>query len=478
MILFDLSLFDPVLHSYDKNDPFLKFKLNCCSQESKYTFDLLNLKLKYDKVSSIVVSNNKLFENQLEQESIKTKKHHKFVIRNFWQKLINKYWQETIFISSSNSLLENYTNRLKTSGLSVYEGSDYKNFLLKFSKDLLDRKVQLSPTKNDDKNISTGINKNNVYIKYKWLKSWNPSIFLLKRNSSQVYSNFPVNNNSKSFPLFILINSKKQIVLAESSDQLSGRQMLLKFYYRLTKKGLNSKKLYTGLFFTNLEDALEYKHYINNKYCKSTRNSLVTLVPTTINFYYELLKNYNCDIEFRLVPDLKEISDLLYKYRKFRNLSFDSQQNYSFNYFQGQPLYFIKPRSLKIDRSIGQLNSLHSLSKNGKVQYETVFLNYETAFNAWQKYRNKRYNYYLPIEPQLHVFNLETFVTTSNYITKYDKFIFIPSIKTYNFAKKYICNNLEDSNSPIKSLKNYSFYLKSLFYRILWSLTTRQPISW
>ena len=475
MILFDLSLFDLLLHGYDKNDILLKSNLG--TEDTKKVANLFCSTLRFNKLNPVFVSSSKLSVNQVSKELIDSGLTRSLVNRNFWQKLINKYWQETIFISSSNSMLDNYTSKLRSSGFSIYQGSDYKYFLKEFSKDLLTKNIEIK-TKCNGKDISQLIDTNNTYIKYKWLKSFYPNLSFLKHRKSKIVNNVIINEDSKSFPLFILINNKRQIVLAESTECLRNRHILLKLRRVIAKNNVNNKKLYTGLFFTNVDDANEYLNYINSKYSKSTRNLTVRLVPTTINLYYQLLRQSNSDIEFRLIPDLKEISELLYKYRKNKNLLFDSNQNYGFNYFQGQPLYLLKPYNLKIDSHMSYSQYLYAFSKDNKVKYETIFLNYETALNAWNKYRNKLKNCNLPAKPQLYVLNLETFLTKSNYINKSNKFIFIPSVKTYRFAKKYIISNLDDNKSISKTLRHYSFNLKSLCYRVFWSLTTRQPIIW
>nr|YP_009391611.1 hypothetical protein [Laurenciella marilzae]ARW59755.1 hypothetical protein [Laurenciella marilzae] len=479
MILFDLSLFDLLLYGNHKNVPFLGFKLG--TENTRNDSNMFSSRRNHDELNPIFASSNMPLVSCSRKEFANSREKYRLIKRNFWQKLVNKYWQETIFISSSNPVLENYTSRLRTSGLSVYQGSDYKNFLRELSKNLLYRNIQIYSSAHKDRGISKFISKNNVYVKYKWLKLLNPGAFTLKNNKNKLATNFLINRNSKSFPLFVLINNKKQIVLAESSEYTQNRHTILEFYHRITSSRLNNKKLYTGLFFTNLDDATEYLNYINYKYSRSTRNLSIKLVPTTINLYYQLLEKSGNQIEFRLIPDLKEVSQLLYKYKKYKNLSFDSDQHYGSNYFQGQPLYFFKHYNLEIERttnSPSHFRYLYALSKNHKVQYETAFLNYDTAFNAWQKYRKKIKKYNLPLKPQLSVLNLESFLIRSDYTNKNNKIIFIPSVKTYSFAKKYIMSNLDDSRGLIQLLINSAFNFKSVFYRVLWSLTTRQPIVW
>nr|ARW63693.1 hypothetical protein [Chondria sp. (in: red algae)] len=475
MILFNLSFYNPILHSFDKNDLCTRLQFT----KSVYIYIVRNNfnlnKSKYNKSSCFVSSNNNILVNQLTFKSASKNSKAKIIKRNFWQKLVNKYWQETIFISSSNSLLNNYTNKLKSTGLSVYEGSDYKNFLLQFSKDLLDRKIHFNFKNLNNGKIFEAVNKNNVYIKYKWLKFFNPNTMLMQYSSNEVNTYKYTDSFNYSLPLFTLVNSNKQIILAESSDELSNRQVLLKFYHKLTNKGLYNKKLYTGLFFINPEDATEYQNYIINKYSKSTRNIQVKLVVTTLNFYNKILSKSSNATEFRLIPDLQEVGNLLFKYRKYKNLEFDLTQKYGHNYFQGQPIYIIK--SLKTSNNLDNIKYSYSYygHNNQKTQYNPIFLNHETAVNAWQTYKKSLNAYYLPIKPSLYVSNLETFINTSNYIKNQDRFIFLPSLDTFQFIKRYLQNGFKNSNNILKVLRENSLNLKSLCYRTLWSLTTRQP---
>ena len=473
-----MILFDLVLHSNYKNYPFLKLKLNCGNATITKTASLSNLSFRSGKFTPIFLSVNIPFVSQSMEELTKTKQGYQLVNRNFWQKLINKYWQETIFISASNSMLENYTNKLKASGLSTYDGNNYKNFLKQFSNDLLHRKIQVSSDRYDQKNILKSMYKNNIYVKYKWFKSLNFSIFFLRSNRYKLINKFLTGEHNKTFPLFILINDKKQIVLSESSEQLNHRQMMLKFYQKVAYRILDNKSSYIGLFFTNLDDAIEYSNYISSKYSKSTRNIDIKIVPTTIQLYYEFLCKNNFDIEFRLVPDLKEISKLVYQYKSYKNVAFDSNQKYGSNYFQGQPIYFIKSYNLYKHNNTNSFNDVYAFSTSDQLQYETVFFNYETALNTWKMYKNKSSKYYLPSKPSVYVSNLETFLTTSDYRKKNTNLVFIPSAKNYSFTKKYIQNNLENDKKLVNLLKHYNCQLKSLFYRILWSLTTRQPVNW
>ena len=468
MVLFNFSFYNPnsfLSHHYNLH---AKLKLTRSIHKVKRNYSLSY----YGKSNCVLAIRSNSFASQLSSELSHRSTKPQVKKRNFWQMLINKYWQETIFISSSNSSLESYTNKLKSTGLSIYDGNDYKSFLVQFSRDLLDRKINLSLMNGK---VSGVLNRDNVYVKYKWLKSYHPNNFFVKYKSYKTPNNKYTKAIDNSLPVFVLINKKKQLILAESSEQLSNRRIFIKAYHRITKKALSNKKLYVGLFFVNPEDALEYQNYLVSKYMKSTRSGEIKVVATTLSFYTKMLSKSTVVTEFRLIPDLQEVGNLVYKYRKYRNLRFDNLQRYGHNYFQGQPIYIIQP--IQTNKQLHDIKYMYLFEdiKKRTIKYNAIFLNHNTAINAWQSYR-KSLNYNsLPLVPKIRVSNLEAFIKTSDYMTNKDQFIFLPSVETFNFIKAYLHNSVTNTSTVWQILKDNTLNMKSLCYRALWSLTTRQP---
>nr|QCI05773.1 hypothetical protein [Dasysiphonia japonica] len=421
---------------------------------------------------------------------------HKFISRNFWTEFINQYWQETIFISPANSSLEHYINKLKNNGLLVYKGSNYKNFLIDFSKDLMNGKIEVLLNENivnktQSVNFSFDIKNQKIYIKYIWRKGFYWYI-------NHLFSKYLLNNNIKrektftlnlknilpnSLPIFTITNQYNQLIMAESADQI----FLKKDFFQLFDywcnifllKNNSLKKIYTGLLFINPEDALEYKDYITYKYTKFNNTSYLKCFIGKANLYSKLFYSSIYNKEFRLIPDLTEVGNLIYKYQYQSNLTFDKNQKYGKNYFQGQPIYIIKPILVKnINTNAKEnLEYLYKIQKNSKlISYKAVFLNYQTALIAWQKFKNDYPYYKLPKKPYICVSNLESFLKFHSFDSNNSDFIFIPSPKTYLFIKKY--KQLNKSNHLHNLFINKSLYLKSFFEKVLWSLTSRQPIYW
>nr|YP_009395758.1 hypothetical protein [Herposiphonia versicolor]ARW64738.1 hypothetical protein [Herposiphonia versicolor] len=404
--------------------------------------------------------------------------------RNFWQKLINKYIKETIFISSANSLSNSYSSKLKSLNLSVYKGNEYKKFLHSFNKDLVRGKINVDLNNLKTFTFTFPGQKRYIYLKYNWLKLLNfqnISFFNYKQKMFNPFIDNLLYFFNSALPLFIVINDNKEIIVSESAQQLSKGGTFFDSFNYFAKKYNSNKKLYTGLLFINPQDALEYKNYIELKYSESTRKTKIQVVPANIHLYHKLMILQNNSIEFRLVPDLKEISSLIYEYKKYNNISFNKNQKYGRSFFQGQPLYIIKPFNVKRHnhKDILRLKSLPISKKDDTdLKYQPVFLHYNTLLSVWNKFKNENPDYQLPYEPKVSIFNLESFIKDESDKKNYNNIIFLPSYKTYDFIKNYFKENFRHQKDMQYWIFNRGLVLKTLLMRVFWSLTSRQPINW
>nr|YP_009393892.1 hypothetical protein [Polysiphonia sertularioides]ARW62454.1 hypothetical protein [Polysiphonia sertularioides] len=395
--------------------------------------------------------------------------YHKIVYRSLWQKFLNTYLQEKLFLSSSNDTSAKYINKLKTMGLSVYSTSQYRKFLHKFNKNLVQNSLKVTSKNSlDFTNNSSDIN-NNLYLEYNWLKIFRPNLNnaffpLLTRSVS-----LPTNN---SLPLFILVNDNNEVVMSESTNLLSSPRHLNNRFFSIQSK----RCFYTCLVFINHADALEYRDYINYQNINSSRRLNVKIVPTNMSLYNKLISDGKGAVDFRLIPDLKEISNLLHTYSKYHNVSFSTNQYYGNNFFQGQPLY-----QIRLNKKVKKFsnNSFCFLRKNKEYNYSNVlFLNYDTAIHAWNKLLKDNPKFGLPKNPQISVSNLELFIYNKKTEVDFQYFMFLPSLENYKFIKKYLFFNLSRYSNISYWIQHNSSYLKTVFYRVFWSLTSRQPSSW
>nr|YP_010903043.1 hypothetical protein P4C74_pgp136 [Hypnea pseudomusciformis]WCH55097.1 hypothetical protein [Hypnea pseudomusciformis]WCH56690.1 hypothetical protein [Hypnea pseudomusciformis] len=426
-------------------------------------------------------------------ENIKSLANKKLISRNFMIKLLNIYWQETIFVSKSNSLSNTYSNQLKSDGLAIYK-NQYKKFLSDFSKALSLGRIEVAFNK-----YKKSDQINNLFnddIKYIWKKGFNGLItqnflhLLFEYNQIRIFNNQKLkllnNLQLKYFPIFTIVNNSSQIIISEPSDELIYNKNFLDklyqwYFYRFSMNNKN-KPVYQGLFFINPNDALEYKQYIKYKHKSINKQPNLSILPCNLSFYYQVFYKLSLKIQFYLIPDLKELGKLINIYQHKNNVSFHRKQKYSLSSFQGQPIYVIQPLIVKNKKTKQTESIKYSYYFNKKLDKKIndyIFLNYNVALFAWKKFIKDNMHYNLPSQPPVIVYNLEDFINHNS--NKYDNntylknCIFIPSKESFDFLK---------SNLFLKSQKttyeNFTYNLmtiKTIINRIIWSLTSKQPVN-
>nr|WDZ67902.1 hypothetical protein [Gracilaria vermiculophylla] len=411
------------------------------------------------------------------------------VRRPFIGKLINKYWQEKIFLSIPSVDSEKYINQLKSEGILVCK-NEQKKFLLDFSKSLLSGRIETSL------NFSNTNSKKSPYLSYIWKKGFNFAIpkkitfplfhdKTLSLNKEQV--NFLRQLDNQPVPLFLVVNHFNQMILADSTETIVSNSNILdqlyRWYYNKFLLNEQNRPIYYGLFFINPMDAKEYMKYISRQHKFSSGNDKFNLFLSPLSIYYKFTRINLSNVQFRIIPDLEEISRLLYRYRYYRNLKFYKYQKYGKSFFQGQPIYIIEPFSA-YDKKNGKVKLLNyyygdkfNLNHSNK-EFSAIFTNYVTLLKAWKKFKQKHVEYNIPSKPKVLIYNLEDFIKKNEYNSniKDKNILLIPSQTSYQFIKHYQFVNKDNRLKRIFSNKFLS--LKILSQRIIWSLTTRQPINW
>lgn len=468
---------------------FLTFQKNQC-------MSFLLPQKSYFKNSDIFIkkrsiNNNPILftsKNEYSQKKLDLSDQHipfsQIVFPNIWQRFVNRYLQETVFLSPTNKFTSNYINKLKMMGLSIYDVNQNRNFLHKFSKNLISGEIDIQLKNGNTSTIYNSKHENYNYLHYVWLKLLNFKLLrfmTLKQNLISIFNKYGFSLVNSSLPLFIVINNHNEIIMSESTDYLSNVQRVHTIYNSLFSRFFsisNNKSSYTCLLFVNHDDAIEYKNYINYKNANSTRALALEVVPSSLSLYNKLKFLYSNKIDFRLIPDLKEVSNLLYKYSKYKNVSFNPKQYYSYNFFQGQPLYQMNLNNI-YNKLEPKIKNLHLIQSNTEyTSNNTFFLNYSTIINTWQKVIEENSDINLPKSPQIIVSNLEVFLKDQQHQKSFSNVIFLPSVENYIFIKKYLIRNLESQSNFRCWLNNQGFYVKTLCHRIFWSLTSRQPNNW
>jgi len=260
-------------------------------------------------------------------------------------------------------------------------------------------------------------------------------------------------------PLFTVSNKLGQMVISELPQEFKSKQKIISY----VSDERNTQYLYHGWFFINHKDAEEYMAHISQVY--GLKKNSLKIFTCNISTLYKIMSKFNHKIEFRLIPDLQEISKLIKQYRYLKNISFDSKQQYSKKSFNGQPIYIFNQEDA---------DSYDYISKNNKKDtYNLAFTNYHTAISAWNKLNYKLLNKQKSNTPSLIVYNLEDFVSNNfNYKSK-NKLLLVPSEESYTFTKKYqLRRNLD---IVYNTISNRMSSLELWSKRILWSLTSRQP---
>ncbi|MGH0883564.1 hypothetical protein, partial [Bacillus paranthracis] len=377
----------------------------------------------------------------------------------------------------------------------------YKRFLTALGKSLLMNRIRVSYGNEQEdyydyryqyKDSLNNISKSND-LEYVWEKGLN--FPLPKHVFSSIFENKKLNENQtkllsqlkqNNFPLFTVVNSDKKMIIAEPSEQLISNQGVIdQLYQWYSNKFLcqeDHRLSYQALFFTNPLDALEYKNHIeykNDKYKLVSNSNNLYVFPSSLDFYYKLITKNQVKVQFNVIPDLKELGNLVYKYQYKNNLFFHKKQAYSECSFQGQPIYLIQPIFVKhkYTNQVKKIEYFYEV-KNSNINqdYKAIFVNYEIALLAWQKFIQKYSDYKMPYKPQVLVYNLEDYL--GDYVkdnkSQSNRILFVPGLESYQFLQSGIGFA---QTTIIEKCADILVYLKVCFKRMIWSLTSKQPVN-
>nr|AYR05908.1 hypothetical protein [Lithothamnion sp.] len=388
----------------------------------------------------------------------------KLVYNNLFRRFLNKFWQQTIVLSVPTKISEKYIAELNSLNLVKHKVSQ-KKFLSQFSKSLIKGSIESSLASHlyHDQRPSS--------ILYVWKKVFNLKKMincnLLRLNTSkkslrEIKKQLEGNLRISNLPLFIIANHLDQMVIAEPPELSNVSKGIID----VSSQNFNLRPCFEGWFFINFQDAEEYLQHIKKQYGITDTSHKLQVFICNLETFYKLSRNSRDEVNFRLVPDLHEIGQLVNKYSSYRNVEFNKDQKYGKDYFQGQPIYVIKDSSPDYYYMI-------TPDKN-QIKYKPVFTNYETAIYSWNNFVKKQKYYKVSKYPELIVYNLEDFLQEqiSNPNHNQLPFLLIPSKSSYEFTK----------NSQIRKVRTvastYFSYLKLWTKRIFWSLTSRQPQDW
>ena len=420
-----------------------------------------------------------LNKNDNVNKGVKTSK----VLKNFLQ----KYWREYIYILPSSKAAEKLSNTYYKDINNKYEML-YQEGNLNLKKQLVSGQVKVSYFHSinelDDKSC----------IKYTYNKHLKKlftqlQTFYQYKNTTRRRDNHTLNVLEKQkFPVFIVTNGLREIIVGQPEHRLQkSSNPLVLFTERLFSKKIPKNNFQLPLkesyIFVNPLDALEYCNYLQAIYPYSFKELRLKIFVGTLSDFYRKNRRFSEEIQFRLLPDLKEVGKLVKKYQYKPHLNFHSEQLYGTYYFQGQPIYLINPVKCSYfddqNKTITKRYFPNSLTLSER-EYTSVFTTYEQAMLIWKKYKKNFSNYVLPAKPKLTVYNLESLLneySNKQVMPNTVKNIFrlIPGNDTY----KYLRKNQETKNSYLLIKDDLSFpfvaQIKVFCKRVLWGMFKWYP---
>nr|QJH88396.1 hypothetical protein [Pterocladiophila hemisphaerica] len=313
-----------------------------------------------------------------------------------------------------------YRNKCRTFLRDLQEYIYFRNIKLMYSSKILEKLSQLTIIWH--KNLIHQI----IFNILKYYESCSSIIFtLLTKHFNQIIPTY----YNKSLPLFVLTNYDQKIITLNSiennNNPLSFMTKSLYLFQKIIPFSYTKKKFSHLLFFINPLDALKYKNFLQKRYDIKSITSF-KIIPIQFKHYLLIKQKYSTNITIKLVPDLKEISYLLFSLPKNYLFFFDCIQKKNIIRFKGQPVYFISP-----------FNNLLKINYYLKFKHFPVFTN----FSSLQKFLEKVSSQQLisPIHKNkisIFIQNLENLLTTTLTYNIF-KLIIIPSKPAWSYYKIY-----------------------------------------
>nr|QUE29245.1 hypothetical protein [Erythrotrichia welwitschii] len=318
------------------------------------------------------------------------------------------------------------------------------------------------------------------------VKRWN---FFKKNRRTPNWSNANhklILKNLKFTPTFLPTNTFYHPILSiPSGDYLMNT--LDKIYYFLSdwfvwELDALSSPIKKGFVFFNPEDAREYLNSVREQSPRITnRYSPLQVFPVNLGLAYKWNRTSSPRLQFRFIPDVKEIGDLVYKYQYNKNIDIHPSQVITKSEFKGVPIYIIKPIVDQSKAKKKEIDLSYTIT-SGETEKYMIFTSLDSLYKTWEKFCAQSPQLRLPRKPSVQVYNLEDYlIDCEALLTKQCKnFRIVPNVESHNFiveektykndsALSYYCNY-----KLIPAAKRLSLWSKYFF----WSLTTSRRPDW
>nr|QUE28504.1 hypothetical protein [Porphyrostromium boryanum] len=237
-----------------------------------------------------------------------------------------------------------------------------------------------------------------------------------------------------------------------------------------------------GFIFFNPEDAQEYINSVKQQSPRiAERYSPLRVLPINLGLAYKWNRTSSPRLQFRFIPDLKEIGDLVYKYQYQKNIKIHPSQAITKDEFKGVPIYTVEPVNVQSEgKKIKVDLGYDAASFNG--QNSMVFTSLDSVYSAWENFCIRHSQLRLPKQPTVQVYNLEDYLSDCEIVltNQCKNFRIVPSLDAHSFTSK---KGHQNKNSIMSYYYNYKLMpvakRLNLWSRYLfWSLTTSRRPDW
>nr|YP_009297165.1 hypothetical protein Psor_033 [Porphyridium sordidum]AOM66508.1 hypothetical protein Psor_033 [Porphyridium sordidum] len=427
----------------------------------------------------IIISQNSKAYNELKKAGIND---NKISTKDRKQSLLEKYYQEKIIILRKQDSKDKLQNKIRgLSGkkrLQLQVSKEKKKWTKRLERAIINNKVNFFFNNDNKSNHVTGV--------------WNKFLNIPVTTDSNVKQNltaFPTSKQNKLMeelkdsPIFVVENIFNEIIAGESKndfyknfiEKLEGKYYNL-FFWQTEDEFKEPYRM--GFAFTNPNDALELKEYLEEQFPYSSYEMQLSVKIMSLSELYKLSRTARYMNQIRIIPDINDLGNLLLKFRKKNYIRFHKKQVYGKDFFQGQPLYKLMPVKTNvkaINKNSGNIaltyTPQHDIAFLNDITY--YFTNLKDAEEAWSNFYVRYSKVGIPKKPIIEVYNLESLLSDyeNNIAETPDKICIVPSKEAKPFIES--AYNLEQNKKF--SLEDYTILSRSKIgiNRFLWGLTHR-----
>lgn len=393
--------------------------------------------------------------------------------------LLEKYYKEKIIILKKQDKKDKIQKKIRNINLKnriqSQPSKEKQKWTKRLEKAIINNKIEFY-FDNNKSNYVTGIwNKFLYFSKPKnWDEKQNKIAFPNTRQQQLI-------NELKSSPVFVVENIFNEIVTGESKNTFYKNfieKLEAKYYnlFLLQDQDELKEPCKIAFVFTNPQDAVELKEYLQEQFPYSAYEIKLSVKIMSLSEFYELSRTAKTMNQIRIIPDIKDLGNLLSKFRKKRHIQFHKRQVYGNNFFQGQPIYRLMPSKTNEQTIENKSRILNYTPKDDFVfQNEIIyyFTDLQDAEKAWDSFYIRYSKLGIPKKAIIEVYNLESLLLDyeKNLEGTPNQIRIIPTKQ----AKTFIEEAYKSELNKEFSLKNYKIFSRIQIgaERFMWGLTHR-----